>query len=225
MLKTAKDIFELLTEQNIEQKPGTITFNLMDISIIMGDKSAIGYIFQEWFGEWLKHNNIDFEVNENSQEFPDFYLLPKDHSKGLLELKTFDADAGANFDVANFEAYRRSLETKSYRLDADYLIFSYTMRDKVLMIKDFWIKKIWEITCPSELYSIKTQNKQDMIYNIRPSVWYSDRARFKSFKTKQEFVEALYKTIKKYPKTSDDADRWLDAVKKDYLVRYKKSLL
>lgn len=216
MLKSAQDIYNLLKTQHIENFEGDVTLNLMGISVKLKDKSAIGYIFQEWLASWFTKNNIDFEVNSNSQEFPDFYLKPGKPDQSLLEVKTFDSDAGANFDVANFEAYCRSLIAKPYRLNADYLIFGYTFNDGRLVIKNIWLKKIWEITSPSKAYPIKTQNKQGMIYNIRPCVWESTKSKYRAFENKKEFVNALYKTLKSYNKTSATANKWLRQVRDNY---------
>ena len=87
-------------------------------------KSAIGDLFQKWFSKWLASKNIQYRTQPNTQEFPDFLLDKDSNTKGLLEIKTFDADRSANFDVANFEAYCPSLKNNAYRLDADYLIGS-----------------------------------------------------------------------------------------------------
>ena len=46
----------------------------------------------------------------------------------------------------------------------------------------------------SSRYPLKTQNKKDVIYNIRPAIWYSRNTTFKVFNDKYEFVDALYKT-------------------------------
>ena len=213
---TPQQIYNLLKEQKLTEAVGGIKFELMDISIDVNDKSTIGYLFQEWLARWFNENDIDFRVKQNTQAFPDFLLDPNDDSKGLLEVKVFDADAGPNFDVANFQAYCRSLKTHSYRVDADYLIFSYTLHDAKLQIVDFWLKKIWEITGPSGSYEIKTQNKQGMIYNIRPIIWESDRSKFKAFGTKEKFLEALQNTLTKYPQTASESAEWLIDVNKNY---------
>ena len=218
--KTPNEIVDLLKKQGIFNSSGNVTLNLMGVSAELKDKSAIGYVFQEWFACWLKKNNILFRVNTNSQEFPDFYLDKESNEEKLLEVKTFDYDAGPNFDVANFDAYCRSVKTKAYRLDADYLIFGYTFRDGVLEIKDIWLKKIWEITCPSERFPIRTQVKQGIIYNIRPAKWYSNGSRNPIFKSEKEFLKSLFDTIKIY-KSSDDAKKWIEEVNKS-LLNYKK---
>ena len=67
-----------------------------------------------------------------------------------------------------------------------------------LNIQNIWIKKIWEITCPSARYPLKTQVKKDVIYNIRPSNWHAKNPKFKSFTTKEEFINALFNTQQEY---------------------------
>lgn len=217
--KTPIEIVELLKKQGILTAKGQVLINLMGVSAEMKENSAIGYVFQEWFACWLKENNIFFRENTNSQEFPDFYLDADSNKNKLLEVKTFDFDAGANFDVANFDAYCRSLKTKAYRLDADYLIFGYTFKSGVLEIKDIWLKKIWEITCASKKFPIKTQNKQDVIYNIRPAVWFSDKATYPVFGTEKNFMKGLFETLKKY-KSEEFAREWITEVEANN-VRYK----
>lgn len=210
--KTAKEIFTMLSNEDWEHISGKLLIEMMGISTVINDKSLIGYALQNWLGDYLKEHDIYFRPPENSQEFPDFYLS-ESNTENLLELKTFDADAGANFDIANFEAYCRCIETKQYRLNADYLIISYTLHDGVLKICNIWLKKIWEISCPSEAYPVKVQQKQGMIYNLRPASWDSSTTRYRVFSSKSEFVEALYKTRKAYHKTSDTADEWYRKVK------------
>jgi type II restriction enzyme len=120
------------------------------------------------------------------------------HGQHLLEVKTFDDNANPAFDLANFDAYCLSVSQMPFRADADYLIFSYKLNNGVLSIKQIWLKKIWEITRPSQEWALNVQNKKGIIYNIRPATWYSERARFSTFNSKQEFIEALFQTQEKY---------------------------
>ncbi len=203
--KTATEIYDMLIHEPWETSPGKIVINMMGQSVTINDKSIIGYALQNWLAEYLKAHDIYFRVPANSQEFPDYFLSESDNDN-LLELKTFDADRGAGFDIANFEAYCRSIETKPYRLNADYLVMSYTLRDGVLKIHKIWLKKIWELTCPSSAYPIKVQQKQNTIYNIRPGKWDSDGCKYKPFASMTDFVSALHRTMKIYPKTKDSAD-------------------
>ncbi len=169
-----------------------------NIKIEVQGKDGLGGLIEEWLGVWAKKNNFnitDPKENGNSQEFPDYYI---GDDKDLLEIKSFDASASANFDLANFDSYCRSVADSPKRTNADYLIFSYTLNGSKLNIQDIWIKKIWEITCPSAKYPLKTQVKKDVIYNIRPSSWYAKNPQFKSFTTKEEFINALFNTQQEY---------------------------
>jgi hypothetical protein len=219
----ANDICNLLT-QEITNQEGEITFNFLNISVKINEKSAIGDLFQEWLTEWMKRKGIRFRTKTNTQEFPDF-LLDISDTTGLLEIKTFNYNASANFDVANFKAYCRSLKTEAYRLDADYLIFAYELKDYTFKVKKIWLKKIWEITGGSAGYSVKCQVKQNEIVNIRPIIWYTEQQQArKPFQSRFDFVEGLYHTLTKYPGTQNQSDYWLEIVKNNYLYHTGKEL-
>ena len=79
------------------------------MTITVETKDTIGNLIQEWLKAWLVKYNIDFLLKPNTQDFPDFMLDEDNDTKGLLEVKSFDYDKSANFDVANFMAYRRSV--------------------------------------------------------------------------------------------------------------------
>ena len=219
----ANDICNLLT-QEITNQEGEITFNFLNISVKINEKSAIGDLFQEWLTEWMKRKGIPFRTKTNTQEFPDF-LLDISDTIGLLEIKTFNYNASANFDVANFKAYCRSLKTEAYRLDADYLIFAYELKDYKFKVRKIWLKKIWEITGGSAEYSVKCQVKQNEIVNIRPIIWYTEQQQArKPFQSRFDFVEGLYHTLMKYPGTQNQSDYWLEIVKNNYLYHTGKEL-
>jgi len=189
-------IYNELSNQK-ESFKGQILFELGDIEIKINGKDGVGGLVEEWFGAWCEGKGFDIESankNSGSQSFPDFFI----EGDKLLEVKTFDADASANFDLANFDSYCKSVSENPKRVDSDYLIFSYRMVDGNLSIQDIWLKKIWEITCPSERWPLKTQTKKDVIYNIRPAAWYSDKPRFKTFNSRDEFINALFKTQQEY---------------------------
>ncbi len=194
-------IFEALTTVKDSLIGGT-NFTLGNISIQIEGKDGIGGLIEEWFGHWAEQNGFNVrnpKKDGSSQEFPDYYIWeePKEY-EALLEVKTYDADASANFDIANFQSYCASVAENPHRLDADYLIFSYKTKNGVLHIHNVYLKKIWEITCPSERWPLKTQTKRGVIYNIRPSSFHSGKGRYSSFTSKDEFVEALFSTEEKY---------------------------
>jgi type II restriction enzyme len=193
----ANKIYKELLNQLTTFKGGT-SFKIGDIKIAVQGKDGLGGLIEEWFGVWAKKNKFNItssKENGSSQEFPDYYI---GDDKALLEIKSFDASAGANFDLANFDSYCESVANLPERANADYMIFSYILNGSELNIQDIWIKKIWEITCPSARYPLKTQVKKDVIYNIRPSSWYAKNPQFKSFTTKENFITALFDTQQKY---------------------------
>lgn len=217
MKVTAAELYtKLVTNYGIIGETGNIKFTVKDLSILVKTKDSVGNLLQEWLKAWFQENSIDFEENTNSQSFPDFLLDKDDHTKGLLEVKSFDWDRGPGFDLANFDSYCNSLLSHAYRLDSDYLILSYQMNDGQISIKNVWVKKIWELACPSGTYPLKVQEKKSVIYNIRPSVWYSTRSTFKPFSTKEEFLSALNNTRYQYPQTRHTNGHWLNKVLKNY---------
>lgn len=193
----ANKIYKELMKQLPSFNGGT-SFKIGDIEIAVQGKDGLGGLIEEWFGVWAKTNRFnitDPKKNGRSQEFPDYYI---GDDKSFLEIKSFDSTAGANFDLANFDSYCKSISELPQRTDADYLIFSYKLNNAKLSIENIWIKKIWQITCPSARYPLKTQVKRDVIYNIRPSSWYAQNPQFKSFSTKKEFITALFETQQEY---------------------------
>ncbi len=226
MKLTAKELYiKLVEEYKIIGETGSIKFTVKDLSILIKTKDTVGNLLQEWLKAWFQQSNIEFEENTNSQTFPDFLLDKDNHKKGLLEVKSFDFDRGPGFDLANFDSYCNSLLENAYRIDSDYLILAYEMRDGVISIKNVWLKKIWELACPSGTYPLKVQEKKSIIYNIRPSIWYSERARFKPFKSKEAFLSALNNTRYQYPQTRHTNGHWLRNVLKNYQEHTGVSLI
>jgi len=196
---TASELYNELVENfKIKEKIGSVEIKLGDITAKYNGKDAIGDLLQEWLGEWMKSKNYYFRTKVNTQEFPDF-LLDTTDDKGLLEIKTFNADATPAFDIANFSSYSKSLLDKPERLDADYLIFSYKMENSELSVVNVWLKKVWEIAGTSGTNPICLQTKDKQPYNIRPIKWFSKRAtKNKPFTSKLKFVQAIAKTHVKY---------------------------
>jgi hypothetical protein len=178
----------------ISSLKGGIFAKLGNVELMISSKDGIGGFIEEWFGAWSKENGFNVQKQHNAQIFPDYFV----GGNGLLEIKTFDKQAGPAFDIANFESYCESAANTPSRVESDYLIFSYLSINGELSIKDIWLKKIWEISSPSARGALKTQIKRDVIYNIRPARWYSDNLRYSVFKTKEDFVDALYKTQNEY---------------------------
>jgi len=210
-------LFQLLQQKGVKTSEGTIHFDFMDVNVEVSDKSSVGNLLQEWLGAWMKKYGYYYRESTNSQIPPDFYLGEND-KLDLLEVKSFDYSKSPNFDIANFDAYTRSLLTDSYRLDADYLIFGYSLENGKITVKDLWLKKVWEITSASGNYAVKTQVKQKVIVNIRPYNFKSEnyRGAFPPFKTRRGFVVGLHNTIAVYRHSEDTANNWLEQVEKNY---------
>ena len=221
--KKAQQLISQLKEQGIVDAEGTIKLSLLGTDVDINDKSAVGNLLQEWLGEWMNLNGFYHRVNPNSQEFPDFYL-GESNELDLLEVKTFDYVNNPNFDVAQFDAYTRSLCDKAYRLDADYLILGYSLSHGVVKINDIWLKKIWEMTCPSERFAIKTQVKQDKIHNIRPYNFKSMSNGYQPFNSRLAFITAIRDTLEKYKDSKEEADSWMQQVTTSYTNFMKSSL-
>lgn len=217
MKLTGQELYsKLVDDYKIIGESGVINFSLKDLTISIETKDTVGNLLQEWLKAWMMKEKVEFEENTNSQIFPDFYLDKHNQKLGLLEVKSFDWDRGPGFDLANFDSYCNSLLVNSYRLDSDYLIFAYQMKGSVITIKNVYLKKIWELACPSGTYPLKVQEKKSIIYNIRPSTWYSERNKFKPFASKEDFLSALNNTRYQYPQTRHTNGHWLSNVLKNY---------
>ncbi|MBD2364145.1 NgoBV family restriction endonuclease [Anabaena minutissima FACHB-250] len=80
----ANHIYKLLIQEQVIHSEGKIIFNFLNTSIEINDKSAFGYLFQEWLAEWMRQKEIKFRTTLNTQEFPDFLLEQDDNNIGLL---------------------------------------------------------------------------------------------------------------------------------------------
>lgn len=216
---TAQDLYKNLNNLQLETQIGVISFNLAGVSVKINTTDTVGITLQAWLKQYLIDNNIYFFEPTNTQEFPDFFLDNNDSYKHMLEIKAFNYNATPAFDIANFESYCSSVKEKPYRLDADYLIFGYTMNDfGDIKVKKIWLHKIWQIAGTSQRFALKTQVKRGMIYNIRPN------SNFKSgnkgpFCSKDEFLLAIYKTLVNY-KGKLFADDWKHILSINYREYY-----
>lgn len=180
-----QEIFQKFTNANIKQKTGVLTFELADLKVQIDNKDIIGGVLQSWFGEWLTANGFS-DLQEDTQEFPDFLF----EGDVFLELKTFDSKKSPAFDIANFASYIDSLLLKPQRLNSDYLVFSYKVVDREISIAEIWLKKVWELTGPSDENILALQVKRGQPYNIRPKSGFRQGRGI--FTSRREFVEALW---------------------------------
>lgn len=212
---TINILYQHLQQDGLIGKSGNIEFELMGIKTVVESRSVIGEVIQDWLYKYISTKNIEYTLAANTQEFPDFYL-----GGDMIEVKCFDQDRSPNFDVAAFRSYTKSLLTSPERLNAYYLIFSYSMDSDTfaITIKNIWLKRVWEICGPSADLPIKVQRKQGVIVNIRPITWYSQRATFTPFANRKDFVKALEKTMKNNDAPSHElvTNGWLAKVASGY---------
>ena len=229
MKLTAAQLYKkLVDDYKLVGQKGRITFKLKYINLEVETKDTVGNLIQEWIKAWMLKENIEFGNPPHTQDFPDFQLDLADNKKGLLEVKCFDFDASPNFDIAAFLAYRRSLLMHPFRLDSDYLIIGYAMQGADILIKDIWLKKVWEITGPSDKWDLRCNVKQGEPTNIRPIKWYdNDRTKFKPFNNATDFVKAFDGTQRQWSRTSRDSETstWLKNVVKGYKTSTGRDLI
>lgn len=228
MRLTAEQIYhKLINEDKIFETKGQIKFYLGDIDIIVHQKDVVGNIMQEWLQGWLEYNKIEFAPSENSQMPPDFFLNPDDKTSNLLEVKAFNREKTPAFDIADFRMYAQEIIEKPYMLYVDYLIFGYVMTDDgYVIIKDLWLKKVWEISRRMEDYAINIQKKDGVIHKIRPAVWYSSsNIDYSVFQSLEHFISAMDETVYREPKfRSTIASNWLSTFQRNYKSKYGHEL-
>lgn len=223
MEKTAREIYNILNSEVID-KPGKIVFSLGGTSVVINTTDTVGNCLQSWLKQWLINKGIFESEPSNTQEFPDFFLSERDPKNHMLEVKSFNYNASPAFDIANYESYVSSVAQKPYRLDADYIIFGYTMDENgKICIRKIWLKKIWQIAGKSTRYALNTQVKRGMIYNIRPNSAFK-KDKDGPFSCKEDFLRAIYETHAKY-KSKEVADEWkrtlLDSYRRYYGLELK----
>ena len=213
---TAQQLYQELLNDNIIHATGEINLLLNSISVKIETKDSIGHMLQDWLEEWAITKDIYLRANPATQEFPDFYLSTS-NDDNLLELKSFDYTASPNFDISNFDTYVRSLLSFPKKLDADYLIFGYSMNSGSLKIEGLWLKKIWELSTSSSNWALKLQVKQDVIHNIRPVNFTSNRTNIaQPFSNKLDFLNAIQDVLNNYAHTSSTHTNWLNDFKRNY---------
>lgn len=225
MKLTAQEVYDrLVNVDKITETKGQIKFFLGDVDIVVHQKDVVGNIIQEWLEGWLKKNEIEYAVSENTQMPPDFYLDKDDRTVGLLEVKAFNRESNPGFDIADFRMYEREITEKPYMLNVDYLIFGYVMtEDGYVIIKDVWLKKVWEITRRMDDWALNLQIKRNVVQKIRPGVWYSERG-YSMFRSMEDFVSAVEQTVWQNPDTRKDSATWAKTFKENYKKFYGKDL-
>lgn len=224
-----EDVYErLLNVDKILTIEGQIRFYLGDVNIIVKQKDVIGNIIQEWLEGWLRHNDIDFMPNPNSQMPPDFFLDSDDYTHNLLEVKAFNYEETPGFDIADFKSYQKEIIRKPWMLHTRYIIFGYVMRsDGIVTIKKLWLKNVWEICRPSGKWAVNVQYKNKIVQKIRPATWYSKSKRIKylPFESLTDFLAAMEETVYKNPETRAEAVGWRERMENSYNQHYSTKMV
>lgn len=227
MVLTAEELYnKLLNEYKIKEVNGYIKFNLGIHEMIVKTKDVVGNIIENWVKDWMTANEIEYEPNPNTQKKPDIYIKPGSRTEGLLEIKAFDYEASPNFDIADFKGIAKELLVRPFLIDTDVLIFGYKMdRDTgEVIIVDIWLKKIWELSRPSDRWPINVQYKNQIINKIRPATWYSNRVKYNTFKSKEDFLSAFEETLYMYQDTHSMASQWKRQFCNEYKKYYKEDI-
>lgn len=212
-------IEHLITQENIIGQTGQLSFSYANFQTTIFSKDAIGNAIQDWFGQWLSYHGIVWGTGIHTQSWPDFILSDGSH----LEVKTFDSEASPNFDVANFDAFVRSLWNGDvHRLDTLHLVFSYITNPQTgaISINNYWLKNIWDLTGPSGANILSLQKKQGTAVNIRPKNWRSNRVQM--FTSRQEFVEALSRAVIRF--SPGEYIDWYSVVENHYIQQFGEPL-
>lgn len=166
-------------------------------------------LISQWVEDWLKKYGIVYALNDLTSDW--------------LEIKSFTGSP--NFDVVAFRSFINLVIEKPWKLHSKYLLIKYKMEDGVVTVEQFWLKNLWEICSTSSTWPVKVQYKNKVIVNIRPSVWYSDRADFSPFESLEDFLAALEETIYQYPDTRTTiALHWKEKLMKSYQNHYGRTL-
>lgn len=218
-MNAADNLFNVLQEDfGLEGATGSIVFNLKDYQITVEQNNVIGNIIEEWLDKWMTNKGISHIHNEK-QASPDFWLNPDDLESDWLEVKSFTGSP--NFDIAAFRSFINLVIEKPWKLHSKHLLIKYKNEKGLITIEQFWMKNLWEICCPSNKWPIKVQYKQNVINNIRPSTWYSDKTDFPSFECLEDFLAALEETIYRYHDTrATVAEQWIPRLRQSYKEHY-----
>ena len=166
-------------------------------------------LISQWVEDWLKKYGIDYALNDLTSDW--------------LEIKSFTGSP--NFDVVAFRSFINLVIEKPWKLHSKHLLIKYKMEDGVVTVEQFWLKNLWEICSTSSTWPVKVQYKNKVIVNIRPSVWYSDRADFSPFESLEDFLAAIEETIYQYPDTRTTiALHWKGKLIKSYQNHYGRTL-
>ena len=209
-LKSLDELYEKALN-DIKGEKGVITINISGIPKISKSNDIIGNCVQEWIPQWLEDNGLKIEANNKSQVFPDF-IANINGIKYDMEVKCWNYDNAPAFDIANFDGFYKEIYSNPNKLYAKYLIFAYSPIKHGFIIKNIYLKNIWEITSKTQKRPINLQVKQGRPYAIRPFPFHKNPE--KSFSNIYEFVKAIYETRKMFSlENMINPNNWFEKIK------------
>ena len=223
---TALEIKEKLIEDGVlnQENKATILIDFLNIKAEKINRDMVGSMMETWLKEWFVEKNIYFR-KDGTQTIPDFYINKK-KNEGFLEIKCFYGTA--SFDIQSWNAFLNSMLETPEHIYADYLIFKYDIQEKSFIIKNIYVKKIWEMSRPMTprakiKWPVNVQYKNNVISNLRPK---SMDSKNNDFANVEEFLNAIQKTVEMYKKSEEKYKngKWLEIVKEKYKERNKKDL-
>ena len=133
----------LKSDLDNDKLKGKITISLAGIDCIITGKNGVGNMVEEWFFAWATLNGHKLEKTNKSQKFPDYFVPNSSGNKELLDIKSFNFIEDPGFDAADAYAFADMLLNDISKIDANYIIFGYSLDDKGnLIIENIWCKKI-----------------------------------------------------------------------------------
>lgn len=213
-IKSMEELFAI-SRDKLENQHGTITINFANRSHVYTGNDVIGNCLQEWLPEWFKFIGANIKETEQTQAFPDFTAY-FDNKKYDVEIKAWNISRAPAFDIANFHSFIETTYDSPNKLDAYYIILGYLPAQdgfsQGFTVKRIFLKKIWQITGPSDAHKLKLQVKRRQPYAIRPCNFYTSPD--KSFHSREEFIQAVYEAYKLYPNSNTEIspEEWLEKV-------------
>ena len=89
----------------------------------------------------------------------------------------------------------------------------------IVIIRNLWIKKVWEITRRADKWPINLQVKENVVHKIRPGVFYRNFG-YPMFRSLEDFISAIEETVYQNPKTRELTGQWLNDFKRNYEKHY-----
>jgi len=200
--RKSEQIKSCLEQQFGAKTHGRIQFLINGRRYDITSSDVIGGVVQDWIGQFLVgRNELKLVKNTETQDFPDYFLDSR--KTCAFEVKCYNLKRSPGFDLANFERYLDAVEgtQRSLFVDADYLVIGYRQSAAGISLERFMLKKIWQMTGPSDKYPLNLQVKRKVPVNIRPKNFTSEKIiRTGLFSSSDAFLEALDEAAKMFSK-------------------------